>query len=156
MTDVPVSVTSATALSDVCLRRIAISSAKHTQTLSHMHAQIRRPSTDIHRDTHKHRYTHRHCHTRTHRHTDTHTETLSTQTLTLNKAAVLAQNRPRWRLMSTYGTIYALLVLHARTEDEEESIHHPHHPQLPSFAPASSRPFSQKLFTNVPILQREE
>jgi len=34
-------------------------------------------------------------------------------------------------------------VLHARTEDEEESIHHPHHPQLPSFAPASSRPFSQ-------------
>jgi len=147
MTDVPVSVTSATALSGVCLRRIAISSAKHTQTLSHTHAQIRRPSTDIHTETHTSTDTHTgtvtHAHTDTPTPTDTHTETLSTQTLTLNKAAVLAQNRPPWRLMSTYGNIYALLVLHARTDDEEESIHHPHHPQLPSFAPASSRPFSQ-------------
>jgi len=41
--------------------------------------------------------------------------------LTLNEAVDLAQNRPLWRLMSTW--CYALLVAHDRKEEEEELVH---------------------------------
>ena len=42
--------------------------------------------------------------------------------LTLPEAADLAQNRPLWRMMSTYG--YAIFELHARNDDDD---HHHHH-----------------------------
>ena len=38
--------------------------------------------------------------------------------LTLNEAVDLAQNRPLWRLMSTYGATLTPVV-HARKEEEE-------------------------------------
>jgi len=41
----------------------------------------------------------------------------------LPKAADLAQNRPLWRMMSTYGsTQYAILELHARNDDDEWTV----------------------------------
>jgi len=43
--------------------------------------------------------------------------------LTLNEAVNLAQNHPLWRMMSTYAIWrYALLVVHARKEEEKETI----------------------------------
>jgi len=39
--------------------------------------------------------------------------------LMLLEAADLAQNRPLWRTMSTYGATYAILELHARNDDDE-------------------------------------
>jgi len=36
--------------------------------------------------------------------------------MSLPKAADLAQNRPLWRMMSTYG---AILELHARNDDDD-------------------------------------
>jgi len=36
--------------------------------------------------------------------------------LFLNEAIDVAQNRPLWRLMSTFGATYALIVVHDRNE----------------------------------------
>jgi len=41
--------------------------------------------------------------------------------LTLNEAVDLAQNRPLWRLMSTYGAMHYIMV-HARKAEEAGSI----------------------------------
>jgi len=43
---------------------------------------------------------------------------LTAYNLTLNEAVDLAQNCPLWRLMSRYGPLYALLVVHARKEED--------------------------------------
>ena len=43
----------------------------------------------------------------------------------MDDAVDLAQNRPLWRLMSTFGaTQYALLVVLARNDDDDDPIEH--------------------------------
>jgi len=48
---------------------------------------------------------------------------LRSNNLSLNEAIDAAQNRPLWRLMSTFGaTQSAVLVVHARKEEKEECM----------------------------------
>jgi len=48
---------------------------------------------------------------------------LRSNNLSLDEAIDVAQNRPFWRLMSTFGaTQLAVLVVHARKEEKEECM----------------------------------
>jgi len=47
---------------------------------------------------------------------------LKSNNLSLDEAIDLAQNRPLWSLMSTFGAMHFFLVVHARNDGDDESI----------------------------------
>jgi len=48
---------------------------------------------------------------------------LRSNNLSLDEAITVAQNRPRWRLMSVFGATHPLVVLATQEEEEEEVMH---------------------------------
>jgi len=48
---------------------------------------------------------------------------LTSNNLSLNEATDVAQNRPHWRLISTFGATHQRVVVHVGNDDDEFSCH---------------------------------